>query len=83
MPKKKRNMRRQKVGSRVIPAEIKIGPVRLHQKVECLTVSGLGEGYTWKEGIVVYIHPKHRFYTVLFQTPKGSYMESYPWGCAA
>lgn len=31
-----------------------------------------------EEGVVVYIHPKHRYYTVEFTFPKGKIRESYP-----
>ena len=55
--------------------------LRVGDRVSCVTVTGLGEESGRRKGTVVYIHPKHRYYEVLFTCAGGQYREAYRWGC--
>ena len=54
--------------------------LKMGDHVSCVTLSGKGEATERRRGTVVYIHPKLRYYGVLYECLHGAYWECYKWG---
>lgn len=62
----------------IIPLKLRTAPVEMGAHMTCrITDSSRQE--IWCTGVVDYIHPQHRYYTVRFDFAGGSFRESYKW----